>query len=83
MADTNILTWDFESGVFPEPPWTTEGDNVWAIDQSQVDSGAYSIKSPDFETGYVEGTGTLMSNATLTLDDTFSGGVLKIKAYAR
>jgi hypothetical protein len=79
----NTVTYDFENGVFPEIPWTTEGDGVWAIDQTQVDSGVYSIKSADLETGYTDGSGTLMSNATLTLDDSFSGGVMKVLVYAR
>ena len=79
----NELLFDFESGVFPEPPWTTEGDGVWAIDQTNVADGVYSIKSPDLETGYVEGSGALVSNATLALNDSFAGGLLKFQALAR
>ena len=83
VANVGELSWTFENGVFPEAPWTTEGAGVWAIDQTQVADGLYSIKSPDLETEYVEGTGILVSNATLTLDDSFSGGVLKFKVLAR
>jgi hypothetical protein len=81
--NVDTRSWDFENGVFPEPPWTTEGDGVWAIDQTQVSGGVYSIKSPDLDAGYTESMGVLMSNATLTVDDSFTGGVLKAKAYAR
>ena len=83
VANIGELSWDFESGVFPEPPWTTEGDGVWAIDQTNVADGVYSIKSPDLETGYVEGSGALVSNATLALNDSFAGGLLKFQALAR
>jgi hypothetical protein len=83
IEDLNVLTYDFEDGAFPVSPWTTDGDGVWAIDQTQVDGdgGVYSIKSPDLESIFT-GTG-LTSNATLTLDDSFSGGVLKMRVYAR
>ena len=75
------LSFDFESGQFPEAPWTTGGDGDWAIDQTQVDSGSYSIKSPDLQAIY---TGVpLTSNATLTLDDSFAGGLLKVRDFAR
>jgi hypothetical protein len=79
--DLTRLSWDFENGVFPEPPWTTGGDGVWAIDQSQIDEGLYSIKSPDFEAE--NSSLPLVSNATLTLSDDFSGGVMKISVFAR
>jgi hypothetical protein len=77
----NVLFYDFEDGAFPVSPWTTGGDGVWAVDQTQVNAGIYSIKSPDLESIY-NGTG-LTSNATLTLDDSFSGGVLNMRVYAR
>ncbi|KAL7484796.1 hypothetical protein ACHAW6_010451 [Cyclotella cf. meneghiniana] len=78
--DLTRLSWDFENGVFPVPPWATGGDGVWAIDQSQVDKGLYSIKSPDFEAENL--SLPLVSNATLTLADDFSGGVMKISVFA-
>jgi hypothetical protein len=79
--EMNVLFYDFEDGAFPVSPWTTGGDGVWAVDQTQVNAGIYSIKSPDLESIY-NGTG-LTSNATLTLDDSFSGGVLNMRVYAR
>lgn len=83
VAGTGELSWDFDNGVFPISPWTTDGDDVWAIDQSQVaDGSTYSIKSPDLESSYVDGSGMLESNATLTLDDSFGGGVLTFQALA-
>ena len=76
------LSWDFEEGLFPTPLWSTAGDGVWEIDQTQSDGGNYSIKSPELETETSDHP--LSSNATLTLnDDNFSGGVLKFRVYAR
>lgn len=73
--------WDFESGVFPEKPWRTGGSGVWAIDTTNVDSGSYSIKSPDLAA--LNLTGGQVSNATLTLADDFAGGLVKMRVLAR
>jgi hypothetical protein len=35
----------FESGQFPTPPFTTEGDAPWTIDTERVRTGTYAIKS--------------------------------------
>ena len=35
----------FESGEFPVAPWSTEGEEPWAINTDQARSGTYSIKS--------------------------------------
>jgi hypothetical protein len=80
-SDLTRLSWDFENGVFPEPPWSTSGDGLWAFDQINVDEGTYSIKSPDL--GGENSTVPLTSNATLTLSDDFIGGVLKLRVFAR
>eukprot|EP00804_Cyclotella_cryptica_P018209 CCRYP_005958-RC/>CCRYP_005958-RC protein AED:0.26 eAED:0.26 QI:1702/1/1/1/0.86/0.89/38/579/1095 len=80
---TSTLTsspWDFESGVFPERPWRTGGNGVWAIDSSKVDGGIYSIKSPDLASTNIPGP--LVSNATLTLADDFTGGLLSARVLA-
>jgi hypothetical protein len=81
----NTLRWDFENGVFPESPWSAEGEfGVWTVDQTNVPEGSvYSIKSPDLQSGYVDGNGVRDANATLTLDDTFSGGLMKFQILAR
>jgi hypothetical protein len=73
--------WNFESGVFPEIPWRTGGDGVFTIDTEKVDEGSYSIKSPNFESAIV--TGPLISNATLTLNSDFTGGLVKARVLAR
>jgi len=80
--DSNVFSWDFDDGVFPKALWSTSGDDMWAIDKTQVDGvGGYSIKSPEFEANNPELP--LTSNATLTLADGFSGGVLKLRVLAR
>jgi hypothetical protein len=81
MPSSTILSWNFEDGIFPTPPWSTDGDGAWAIDQSQVDEGMYSIKSPDFDSEISSSART--SNATLTLGGDFIGGVLRVRVYAR
>lgn len=69
---------DFEAGVFPIPPWTTGGDGVWALDETDAFEGTYSIKSPN-----LDGSPTpVTSNATLTLCQDFTGGVLKVQVKA-
>lgn len=82
VNELTVLSWDFEDGSFPTSPWSTAGDGVWALDQTQFDGdGSNSIKTPDFDSEISSVPRT--SNATLTLDDGFSGGVLKLRVYAR
>jgi hypothetical protein len=73
--------WDFESGIFPEIPWKTGGSGIWKIDTEKVDGGSYSIKSPDLENRGI--SGPQVSNATLTLDSDFAGGLIKVRVIAR
>ena len=73
--------WDFESGVFPEIPWRTGGEGVWTIDTQNVDTGSYSIKSPALDSNNIDGP--QVSNATLTLDSSFEGGLVKARILAR
>ena len=54
---------------------------MWAIDTTNVDSGSYSIKSPDLAA--LNLTGGQVSNATLTLADDFAGGLVKMRVLAR
>ena len=70
--------WDFESGVFPEIPWRTGGNGVWTIDTENVDEGMYSIKSPDLQSTQTAG----VSNATLTLENNFEGGLVRARVLA-
>ena len=73
--------WDFESGIFPEIPWRTGGDGVWTINSQNVDAGSYSIKSPVLDSNNMDGP--QISNATLTLDSSFEGGLIKARVLAR
>jgi hypothetical protein len=76
------LSWDFEDQQFPIDPWTTGGDGVWAIDDTNADGGSvYSLKSPDLEDD--TNPSPQLSNATLTLSDTFAGGVMRMRVLAR
>lgn len=77
----SVSPWTFESGVFPEIPWRTGGDGVWTIGMENVDEGSYSIKSPDLES--TNATGPQVSNATLTLNSDFAGGLVKARVLAR
>lgn len=68
----------FESGHFPSPPWSTGGDGVWTLADDRFFDGDYSIISPDLD-GSV---GRAVSNATLQTCEEFSGGVLRLNAFA-
>jgi len=76
--DPNPYTFEPPNNVFPEAPWTTGGDGVWAIDDTNAQEGTYSIKSPDLEGS----EGTAVSNATLAICDDFAGGALTFNALA-
>ena len=82
-STTMITTspWDFESGVFPQIPWKTGGDGIWTINTEKVDSGSYSIMSPDLGSDNIAGPRT--STATLTLNSDFTGGLVKARVLAR
>ena len=73
--------WDFESGVFPQIPWKTGGDGIWTINTEKVDSGSYSIMSPDLGSDNIAGPRT--SSATLTVNSDFTGGLVKARVLAR
>jgi len=76
--DPNPYTFEPPNNNFPEAPWTTGGDGVWAIDDTNAQDGTYSIRSPDLEGS----EGTAVSNATLAICDDFAGGVLTFNALA-
>ena len=71
-------TFEPPNNVFPVAPWTTGGDGVWAIDDTNAQEGTYSIKSPDLDGS----EGTAVSNATLAICDDFAGGVLMFNTLA-
>lgn len=77
----SVFPWTFESGVFPEIPWRTGGNGVWTVNTEQVDEGTYSIRSPDLESANI--TGPQVSNATLTLNNDFAGGLITARVLAR
>ena len=76
--DPNPYTFEPPNNVFPNAPWTTGGDGVWAIDDTNAQEGTYSIKSPNLEGS----EGTAVSNATLAICDDFAGGVLTFSVLA-
>ena len=76
--DPNPWTFEPPNNVFPKAPWSTGGDGVWAIDDSNSQEGTYSIKSPILETS----EGSAFSNATLAICDDFNGGVLNFNTLA-
>jgi len=76
--DPNPYTFEPPNNVFPVAPWTTGGDGVWTIDDTNAQEGTYSIKSPDLDGS----EGTAVSNATLAICDDFAGGVLMFNTLA-
>jgi hypothetical protein len=77
----SVSPWNFENGVFPEIPWRTGGNGAFTIDTEKVDEGSYSIKSPNLESASI--AGPQISNATLTIDNDFAGGLVKARVFAR
>jgi len=71
----------FEQGDFPDSPeWSTVGDGLWALSTEQVNSGAYSIKSPDLMIpGDVTQKG---SNVTLSTNPGWPAGTLVFSILA-
>lgn len=68
--------YSFESGVFPISPWTTGGDGNWTIYEDR--QSPTWIKSPDL-TG---ANSIAISNASVSICETFSGGTMSIIVLA-
>jgi hypothetical protein len=68
----------FEVGRFPQQPWSTAGDGLWALTHKKAFEGKKSIRSPIFE----DGRAAAVSNATLQVCNDFPGGLLRLQVYA-
>ena len=69
---------NFESGMFPIPPWTTGGDGNWTIDEGDTYEGMYSVKSPDLSGA----TSKSISNITISTCDSYEGGTMSFGVRA-
>ena len=69
----------FEGGEFPIAPWTTEGDEPWAIDTERVRTGTYSIKSGSLD---LVDTAQKNSNVTFTTNSDWPDGTLVLSIFA-
>lgn len=68
----------FEVATFPQSPWSTSGNSVWAITTEKASNGSSSLRSPKL----VGSSTPVTSNATLQVCDDFLGGVLRTMVYA-
>ena len=64
---------DFESGEFPIAPWSTAGEEPWAINTDQARSGTYSIKSGALD---LTDIATEYSNVTFITNPDWPDGAL-------
>ena len=69
----------FEGGEFPVAPWTTEGEEPWAIDTERVRTGTYSIKSGSLD---LIDTVQKNSNVTFITNSDWPDGMLVLSIFA-
>ena len=70
----------FEEGTFPDSPeWSTTGDGLWELSTERVNTGRYSIRSPDLSNvDFTPG----FSNVTLSTNPAWMGGTVVLSILA-
>ena len=75
-----LYTETFEEATFPDTDdWSTEGEELWALNTDRAQSGVYSIKSGALSDN---GTEPKNSNVTFTTIPNFPGGSLVLSTFA-